>query len=310
MSAWDCSLRAAPAWGADEWAGRLADLGANQWLYANPQPSHALVLKGRDENSPVAEITTREPAFREYTSPAWGDDELVYFGGGHGGYCGNDVEVYDPAANRWRQCYRPVCPPKDDSTYYSGGSERLLRRSADRRRSALRPAWLRTHLIRSGTPARYVCTAMFATKTERDASSGTWQITGQAFSYIAFDTKSARWELLAAVPDALKPGSTSLCYDPDQGGMLAFSERAAFLYRQGAWQEIGQSDTPLAASGGAAGVYLPDRKQHLLAVLGHGGPQETGRLALFDCRDRKGLRGPACRQILPCASRRGPGDSI
>ncbi len=160
----------APARGADEWAGRLADLGANQWLYANPQPSQRLVLKGRDEDSPVGEITTREPAFREYTSPAWGDDELVYFGGGHGGYCGNDVEVYDPAANRWRQCYRPVCPPKDDSTYYSGGSERCY---VDPHTGAVQPYVLHGYARTSFDPAlhRYVCTAMFATKTERDASS-------------------------------------------------------------------------------------------------------------------------------------------
>jgi hypothetical protein len=61
-------------------------------------------------------MVSREPAFREYTSPAFGDGKIFYFGGGHSGYFGNDVEIYDPAANAWRQCYRAVCPPKEDST--------------------------------------------------------------------------------------------------------------------------------------------------------------------------------------------------
>jgi hypothetical protein len=273
---------------------RLKKLPENSWLAIEPETSKRLVLKNRQEDAEVLETTSREPAFREYTSPALGDGKIFYFGGGHSGYYGNDVEIYDPVANVWRQCYRPVCPPKDDSTYYSGGSERSY---VDPATGEGQPFVLHGYARTAFNPrlGRYVCTAMFPTEVKRDNGTAKWRMARQAFSYVGFDARTNRWELLGEVPDALKPGSTSLSYDAELGDMVAFSEHAAYRFKGGKWQLLGSSDVSLAASGGAAPVYLPQRKSHLLAVLGHGGAKEVGSLSLFDVEAKRGSRGP----VLP-----------
>lgn len=260
---------------------RIARLGANDWLAIEPEISNRQVLQKREVDSPLKTIASREPFFREYSNPAWDEalGQILYFGGGHSGYYGNEIEIYDPAANRWRQAYRPNCPPADDTTYYSGGSERSF---IDPATGACQPYVIHGYCRTGYDPAlkRLVCTAMFPTKTERD-SAGQWRIAKQAFSYISFDPATNRWELLAEMPDPLKPGLTSLSYDPDLAGMVAFNEREAWRFAGGKWERIGESKVRLAASGGSAAVYLPAMKSHLIAVLGHGGKEERGSLALF-----------------------------
>lgn len=47
---------------------------------------------------------TAEPDFRAYSSmEATDDGRLIYWGGGHGDYGGNDMDVYHVATNEWRQ---------------------------------------------------------------------------------------------------------------------------------------------------------------------------------------------------------------
>lgn len=271
---------------------RLEALPANTWLAIEPEMSKRLVLTTRQADAAVTETTTREPAYREYTAPALGDGKIIYFGGGHSGYYGNDVEIFDPKLNTWQQCYRPVCPPPDDSTYYSGGSERSY---VDPETGAGQPyvihGYARTGFdLRLG---RYVCTAMFPTEVKRDEQTGKYRLVRQAFSYISFSPKTNRWELLCEAPDALKPGATSLSYDEGLREMVAFGERAAYRYTEGKWQLLGDSTVTLAASGGTAAIYLPQRKSHLLAVLGHGGAKEVGNLAWFDSEAKRGATGPA-----------------
>ena len=51
------------------------------------------------------------PQSRTYSGLVAGGNRVFYFGGGHASYPGNDVEVFDPAAMRWEQSYKPeVCP--------------------------------------------------------------------------------------------------------------------------------------------------------------------------------------------------------
>ncbi len=276
---------------------RLEDLQENSWLAIEPEMSQRLVLTSRQEDAAVMKVSSREPAFREYTSPAFGDGKIVYFGGGHSGYFGNDVEIYDPVTNTWRQCYRPVCPPKDDSTYYSGGSERSF---VDPDTGERQPYVLHGYARTGFDPGlhRYVCTAMFPTEAIRDERTGKWRMARQAFSYIGFDARTNRWELLSEVPDALKPGPTSLSYDDNLASMVAFSERAAYRFHGGKWQLLGESKVSLAASGGTSAVYLPRRKAHLLAVLGHGGAKEVGALSIFDVQAKLGQPGPVLPEPL------------
>jgi RNA polymerase sigma factor (sigma-70 family) len=60
----------------------LVNLPANTWVKLTPD---------------------RNPVGRSYSGICYGDGYLFYFGGGHGSHPGNDVELYDVAANKWIQ---------------------------------------------------------------------------------------------------------------------------------------------------------------------------------------------------------------
>ena len=51
------------------------------------------------------------PVNRVYGGTTYGDGRLFYFGGGHNGYPGNDVELFDVHDLTWRQQYLPECLP-------------------------------------------------------------------------------------------------------------------------------------------------------------------------------------------------------
>lgn len=299
--AFGCLACALPA-AADDLPARLSALGSNEWLAIEPEVSRRLVLEKRAIDSPVKTIESREPFFREYSNPAWDSarGQILYFGGGHSGYYGNDVESFDPAANAWRQVNRPNCPPPDDSTYYSGGSERSF---LDAKTGEGQPYVIHGYCRTGYDPAlkRFVCTAMFPALAPSPGSSAAKK---QAFSYISFDPVKNRWELLAEMPDPLKPGLTSLSYDSDLAAMLAFNEREAWIFRAGKWERFGESKVRLAASGGSGAVYVPSLKSHLIAVLGHGGKEERGALALFSTETKSGkelssLPQPLKHRIAP-----------
>jgi hypothetical protein len=284
----------------------LEKLGDNAWHYMDPKPSQRWVLQERNERSPVKEITSKEPAFREYTSPAYGDGKIFYFGGGHSGYFGNDMEVYDPLANVWRQMYRPHCPPPDDSTYYSGGSERSY---VDPKTGAKEPYVLHGY-ARTGFDkglGLYVSTTVFPETAAQDPETGQWKLLSQTFGLAGFDVKANRWQLLAAMPDALKSGETSLSYDPQLGGMLGFSSGGVFLFKDRKWTRLGDANVPMSASGGAAATYLPQQKSHLIAVLGHGGKDEEGALVIYDVARKAGRRIDSMPEELRQRIGRGTG---
>jgi hypothetical protein len=49
----------------------------------------------------------RNPEGRSYSGICWGQGWIYYFGGYHGSYTCNDVELYDVATNRWTQATEP-----------------------------------------------------------------------------------------------------------------------------------------------------------------------------------------------------------
>lgn len=61
-------------------------------------------------------VQATNPAGRTYSSPVYGEGWVYYFGGGHAGYPGNDVAMFDISSNIWvksaatPQCYHPQCP--------------------------------------------------------------------------------------------------------------------------------------------------------------------------------------------------------
>src|SRR5437762_279148 len=64
----------------------ITNLGDNAWLKLNPE---------------------RQPRSRMYCGGCLGDGLLWFFGGGHGGYKYNDVELYAVAGNQWVQATEP-----------------------------------------------------------------------------------------------------------------------------------------------------------------------------------------------------------
>jgi RNA polymerase sigma factor (sigma-70 family) len=66
------------------------------------KPSNA-TLAAMPENTWVKLTPNRNPVGRSYSGVCYGGGQLFYFGGGHGSHAGNDVELYDVAANTWTQ---------------------------------------------------------------------------------------------------------------------------------------------------------------------------------------------------------------
>jgi hypothetical protein len=262
----------------------LIQLPENSWKYLDPKPYTRQSATKRDENAPLKVMTTKEPPFREYTSPIYGDGKIYYFGGGHSGYPGNDMEIFDPIANSWRQCYPPRCPPKDDTTYFSGGSERAY---VDPETGACQPyvlhGYARTNYDTS--THRYLCTAMFPTKNERDPETKKWKLAAKAFGLIAFDGRTNAWTWLAAAPNIGAFGLSE--FDRDFGGILGFAGREAKLFKDGQWSSVATAPFDLGASGGAPIAWIPDQKAHIVALLGHGGKKERGQLALVRLGEKK-----------------------
>lgn len=94
----------------NEW--QMVPLGTSQ-RYVPRQRHPATVLEDRPD-----------PVSREYSGIHYGNGKLFYFGGGHDGYPGNDVETFDIAQRIWIQSYNPeVCDPNDASCkmVYDGG---------------------------------------------------------------------------------------------------------------------------------------------------------------------------------------------
>jgi hypothetical protein len=76
----------------------------------------ASLLRRRADAGPVTDWTrtnlepSRNPVGRSYSGIHYGDGKLMYLGGGHGSYPGNDVELYDATTNVWTQQYAPeIC---------------------------------------------------------------------------------------------------------------------------------------------------------------------------------------------------------
>ena len=96
--------------------GTLQTIADNGWLAITPNPSSRYLVSqynpGPGGTVAIAATPTVQasPNARGYSGITVGGGLVAYFGGGHGGWPGNDVEIYDPATNLWTQSYKPeVC---------------------------------------------------------------------------------------------------------------------------------------------------------------------------------------------------------
>ena len=103
--------------------------GTVRWKYPDqkasledaPQPepeTRRRALAELPANTPVAAQPPGLVVSKTWSSACIDTDrgEVLYAGGGHSGYSGNDIAHYDVAANRWTQSWPPLFPPYLEST--------------------------------------------------------------------------------------------------------------------------------------------------------------------------------------------------
>jgi hypothetical protein len=208
----------------------LLDLGDNQWVELTPSASTRRIIEVADGCPGVLSSTT-QPMGRSFSGIVAGDGKVYYFGGGHGSYPGNDVEVYDADSNTWSQSYDPECCQdqaacgQDCCASIHGGSPCICPSVSGR------PLTEHTYNY-----------ADFDAKRKRyisDLCSGTW----------SFDASTASWTLLNA-------GGAG-CVDAAQGlGIYDKAEdRYVFFAGEGAGRQIKSFDP--ATNGWTAKQALP-----------------------------------------------------
>ena len=187
----------------------LSTLSDNSWRQLNLAASTRYVtpnfLVGA---TPIADPN---PQSRAFSGLVAGGNRVFFFGGGHNSYPGNDVEVFDPAAMRWDQSYKPeVCPfgvPSPCSGIYGGAGTVVTTPLG-------RPYTEHTYQMYAYDPRS---NRLFAVLT-----SGTW----------SYDLVAKRWTPLAgrAAGNTFSPGGSSggavgtwhlFTFDPGAGAFHA-----------------------------------------------------------------------------------------
>lgn len=86
---------------------------SNTWIELSPTPATRWVPTSFTDCTGTQ--VTANPQARAYSGIAIGNGKILYWGGGHQGYPGNDVDLYDIATNRWipdsrqPECLAPCC---------------------------------------------------------------------------------------------------------------------------------------------------------------------------------------------------------
>jgi len=226
------------------------DLGNNEWRLLNPQPSDRYVT-GNWPSVDVLSSQRNTPSAREYSGIHYGDGKIFYFGGGHGGYAGNDVEVYGIAGNIWWQSYKPeVCDRNDPAC------------------NGIYGGWGVARLTPLGRPYTEHTFQKFAWDpvTKRligILSSGTF----------AYDPAAATWTKLAPPLMGIDIYTWNLLpFDPDLGAIIGIvtassgvTQRGVYKLTRTGWQYLG--DPPFTSSVIYA-AYMPDQHTHIVYTWG------------------------------------------
>jgi hypothetical protein len=227
----------------------LVNLPEQRWVRLEPKPSRRYIPR-RFERSEVLEDAPT-PQGRDYSGLVYGDGRLFYFGGGHSGYMGNDVEIYDIRRNIWTQSYQPDVAPEQ------GSDHDWIRRLAPGGR-----AWVE-HTYQVGC-------------YDPESRTVLWLL--QFGGTLRFDPATGQWtpevgpHARGSLSDALVTqnwGSRAcLGYDPDVGRILAmeiselpgvysFRGRGRSWSRHGSVPPITEYRTPYTA-------YMPDQHKYFV----------------------------------------------
>ncbi|MEX0715703.1 MAG: kelch repeat-containing protein [Planctomycetaceae bacterium] len=245
----------------------LRDMPDNSWRNLEPQ--------GQDQVEA-----------RMYSGACFGGGKFLYFGGAHRSYPGNDVDLFDPVANAWKQVTEAEMPERDSPLWRSltgggGGSRELTPKG--------RPYIEHTYQQVCWNPERkHFFVVMRA--------SGSW----------SFDPDRAEWTHLSRnIENAEREprGSWSrnqVVWDPALKApvLLTSSGSEAGTYKwnydTATWERL--ADLPMALKQEFYLSYVPAWKRYLLSARG-----DAGWVAL-DVATGEFERLEAPRELADCES--------
>jgi hypothetical protein len=181
---------------------------------AAPEPQKKLnpTLVNMPVNTWVKLKPDREPEGRSYSGVCYGNGKILYFGGGHGSYTCNDVEVYDVAANTWKQLTEPEdWRDADKWTHLSDEEKKKVK--------GIGGGWGVPYLSPKGRPLTEHTFQMKAWLPEEKAfylliSKGLW----------SFDTEKREWTLVTDKhPGRADIHTWNLTYDPELKTVISIS---------------------------------------------------------------------------------------
>lgn len=238
-------------------------------------PAYFRDPSGTDDGGAL--MTTVVP-WREFSRPVMFDGGLYYFGGGHSGYSGNDIMRFDTVTTTWTQLSRPHVPPADDSTYYSGGSQRVY---IDPATGAWEPFTVHNYARSTYLPGRGYA-VMIRCPSATELSNRVTEVADQPYGLSIFDEVTKTWTCDPR-SDAESIIVNTGSYDPDLGGLLGFGTRYDYTvfskYREDAgWTSLKSFNMTVLGPHGISGqqaLYIPPLHGHLVLLM----PQASSLVA-------------------------------
>lgn len=280
-------------------------------FFRDPAATNALTSSNRKASADPKPRYWSAPVFAARGNRA----QILYFGGGHSDYPGNDVEVYDRSTRAWTQLGHPRVPAANDPMYGSGGSNNVFvcqKDQKDCKAGEWQPYTIHGYGRQSYDPGldRYVVTATGCRRV--GLLQGTYQCVEHEFGILGFDLNAKRWEFLSP------PGSFKLseradltAYDSKLGGIVAYfgssnessTHTDALLFSDRAVRKLPSLNVNIslggAGHGGNASVYVASLQKHLIATLPQGGsPQFALWLVDFARGSAVEVRVPAQMRAL------------
>ncbi len=220
-------------------------------------------------DSATALMTTEVP-WREFSRPVIFDGGIYYFGGGHSGYSGNDIMRFDTVSSTWRQFYRPHVPPRDDSTYYSGGSQRVY---IDPLTGAWEPFVVHNYVRSTYMPGRGY-SVMIRCPSAIELATRDSGVADQPFGFATYDEAVGTWSCDTRSDEGSIIVNTGE-YDPDLGGVLGWGTRYDFtafsVHRASTgWVMVKSFEKTVLGPHGFSGqqsLYVPELRGHLIFVM-------------------------------------------
>ncbi|MBM4041824.1 MAG: hypothetical protein FJ290_25280 [Planctomycetes bacterium] len=222
-------------------------------LWAAEAPPH---LKDLPANTWVRIKPDRNPIARSYSGICYGAGLIYYFGGGHGSHPGNDVELYDVAANTWTQATEPEDWRQADSwTHLTPEERKHVRNIGGGSGVALlspkgRPLTRHTYQMQRWFPEEK---AFFSLMDQLWA--------------LAPDKREWR-KVMDKAPRGSDVHTWNLAYDPDLKSLVAIvvggPNRAVYLFdrEKTAWSK--RCDSPVTAWSEVYSAYDAARKRHVV----------------------------------------------